>query len=68
MIYFSEIWVLYPCRCKTLFTQLKKISIMDNVEKMRNRKMENLKQNSASSNPENPCGTSVYGGGAQPIN
>ena len=41
---------------------------MDNVEKMRNRKMENLKTNTASLNPENPCGTSVYGGGAQPIN
>ena len=36
---------------------------MDNVEKMRNRKMENLKTNTASINPENPCDTSVYGGG-----
>ena len=41
---------------------------MDNVEKMRNRKMENLKTNPASLNPENPCGTSVCGGGGPPIN
>ena len=32
---------------------------MDNVEKMRNRKMENLKTNPASLNPENPCGTTA---------